>query len=186
MALQGAFHAHVLAIEQCGSRPRLIKGRRDLDLVDALILPGGESTTMSNLLMRSGCFDAIAERIAAGMATLGTCAGAILLSREISDGRPDQAQFAAIGVCSHRNAYGRQIASFECDLMVKGWDSPYHAVFIRAPRFSVLDESVEVLASLDGSPVMVRDGSTLVTSFHPELTSDLRVHRYFLDEVVGA
>ena len=169
----------------------------DLDGVDAVALPGGESTTMSHLLGTSGLFDALSERLADGLPAFGTCAGMILLAAEVLDGRPDQRCFGAIDISVRRNAFGRQVASFEADLATDGLDEPFHAVFIRAPWVERTGDGVEVLAEIrpvvnsSGTgkpalvPVLCRSGPILVSSFHPELTVDDRIHRIFL-EMVGA
>ncbi|HEX8581441.1 MAG TPA: pyridoxal 5'-phosphate synthase glutaminase subunit PdxT, partial [Acidimicrobiales bacterium] len=132
----------------------------------------------------SGLFDAIAERLDAGMPAFGTCAGMILLGREVLDGRPDQRSFGAIDVAVRRNAFGRQVDSFEADLDVEGVDGgPFHAVFIRAPVIERLGDGVEVLARVGDRPVLCRQGRVLTAAFHPELTDDLRLHELFLREV---
>jgi 5'-phosphate synthase pdxT subunit len=155
--------------------------------VDALVLPGGESTTMSKLLESQELFDPLAERLADGMPALGTCAGMILLARTVVDGRDDQRSFGAIDIAVRRNAFGRQVDSFEADLRVVGLDeAPVHAVFIRAPVVEEVGEGVEILAQVEGGrPVACRQGSILVTSFHPELSPDLRVHELFLRELAA-
>ncbi len=184
LALQGAFARHVHALRELGVRASEIRTPAQLAAVDALILPGGESTTMSHLLRTSELFDPIAERLAAGMPTLGTCAGMILLARDVLDGRPDQRSFAAIDISVRRNAYGRQVDSFEVDLDVDGIDDgPFHAVFIRAPMVTAAGPDVVVLASHDEHPVLLHHGHVMVASFHPELTEDHRVHARFLREV---
>ena len=143
---------------------------------------------MSHLLVTSGLFESIDARLKQGMPVFGTCAGMILLSRGVLDGRPDQRSFGAIDIDVRRNAYGRQVDSFEADLMVSGLDLPFHAVFIRAPLVTSVQPGVEVLATLpaDGRIVAVRDGRLLATSFHPELTTDNRIHRLFLDMCAAA
>ena len=181
LALQGAFARHVEACEQLGVRAREVRVAGDLDRVDALILPGGESTTMSQLLVSQDLFAPIAARLAGGMAAFGTCAGLILLAREVLDGRADQQSFAGIDLTVRRNGYGRQVDSFETDLDVVGVDrGPFHAVFIRAPRVESVGVGVDVLARLGDDPVVCRAGRVLVTAFHPELTDDLRLHELFL------
>lgn len=146
-------------------------------------MPGGESTTMSRLLGTSGLFEALTLRLADAMPVFGTCAGMILLARHIVDGRADQRTLDAIDITVRRNGYGRQVDSFEADLDVVGLDEPFRAVFIRAPKLESLGADVEVLASHDGTPVLVRSGirgQILCASFHPELTSDTRIHELFL------
>ena len=183
LALQGAFRAHEEALSTLGIESRQVRTAEQLGEVDALVMPGGESTTMSKLLESSGLFDPLAERIEAGMPVFGTCAGMILLATEVLDGRPDQRSFAAIDIAVRRNGYGRQIDSFETDLDVVGFDSPFHAVFVRAPKVVAIGTSVEVIAEYDGVPVVVRQGHVMVASFHPELTGDARLHAKFLQEV---
>ena len=195
VALQGAAAEHVAAFRRAGARAIEVRVPADLDGVDAVALPGGESTTMSHLLRTSGLFDALSERLAGGMPAFGTCAGMILLAVDVLDGRPDQRCFGAIDISVRRNAFGRQVASFEAELAADGLDEPFKAVFIRAPWVERAGDSVEVLAeitpasnsSTDGVPssvpVLCRSGPILVSSFHPELTADDRIHQLFLDMV---
>lgn len=185
LALQGASARHAAMLARLGAEPVAVRSRADLDAVDALVLPGGESTTMSMLLESSGLFAPVAERLGAGMPAFGTCAGMILLGHEILDGRPDQRCFDAIDVSVRRNAFGRQIDSFEADLAVAGTEAPpVHAVFIRAPVVEGVGAGVDVLATVDGRPVLCRQGHVLVAAFHPELGDDPRLHELFLSEVV--
>jgi 5'-phosphate synthase pdxT subunit len=184
LALQGAVARHQRALADAGATPVAVRTPDQLAEVDALVVPGGESTTISMLLESTGMFDPIAERLADGLPVLGTCAGMILLSTDVLDGRPDQRSWAAIDVDVRRNAFGRQVDSFEDDLAVTGLDGgPFHAVFIRAPVVERAGPDVEVLASVGERPVLARQGHVLVSSFHPELTDDGRLHRYFLEEV---
>ncbi len=184
LALQGAFARHAVCLRALGADAREIRTPADLDDVDALVLPGGESTTMSMLLETSGLFDAIAQRLDAGMPTLGTCAGMILLGREILDGRPDQRCFGTVDISVRRNAFGRQVDSFEADLSLGDRSGePFRAIFIRAPFVERAGPDVEVLATVDGHPVLCRQGAVIVTAFHPELTPDLRLHDRFLKEI---
>lgn len=199
VALQGAAAEHVAAFRRAGARAVEVRVPADLDGVDAVALPGGESTTMSHLLGTSGLFDALSERLAGGMPAFGTCAGMILLAADVLDGRADQRCFGAIDISVRRNAFGRQVASFEADLDAAGLSEPFHAVFIRAPWVERTGAGVEVLATVSpgsgsrgaaGSerrraevPVLCRSGPILVSSFHPELTADDRVHLMFLDMV---
>lgn len=180
LALQGAFEAHERALNAVGVTTVQVRTPAHLEQVQALVMPGGESTTMSMLLASSGLFDPIANRLATGMPVFGTCAGMILLATEVLDGRPDQRSFAAIDITVRRNGYGRQIDSFETDLEVVGLDSPFHAVFIRAPKMEAAGPSVSVLATYDGVPVLARQGSVMVASFHPEITPDPRLHQMFV------
>ena len=183
LALQGAFAAHVAALEHLGVNSCEVRVPADLDECDALIMPGGESTTMSKLLETSALFDPIAKRLADGMPTFGTCAGMILLSSEVLDGRSDQRSFGAVDITVQRNAYGRQVDSFETDLKVRGLTDEFHAVFIRAPRITRCGADVDVLAEHDGAPVLVRSNAVMAAAFHPELTDDQRIHRLFVDLV---
>ena len=183
LALQGAFAAHELALAECGVQYRQVRVAADLDGIAAFVMPGGESTTMSRLLVTSGLFDPLGKRIADGLPVFGTCAGMILLAAEVLDGRPDQVSFAAIDITVRRNGYGRQVDSFEADIEIAKLDSPFHAVFIRAPKVERVGGAVEVIASHQGVPVLARQGSVFVASFHPELTPDYRLHSLFLQEV---
>jgi 5'-phosphate synthase pdxT subunit len=184
LALQGAVREHVRAVAELDAHPVEVRTAEDLSGVDALILPGGESTTMSLLLESSGLFDPIAARLADGMPAFGTCAGMILLASDVLDGRADQRFFGAIDLTVRRNAFGRQVDSFETSLDVDGLEGerPFDAVFIRAPFVERAGEDVEVLASVDGHPVLCRSGAVLVSAFHPELSDDLRVHELFLGD----
>lgn len=183
LALQGAFARHVDALGRLGAAAVEVRTPSQLADVDALVLPGGESTTLSKLLVLNEMFEPVASRLAAGMPVFGTCAGMILLGHKVLDGRPDQLSFAAIDIDVRRNAYGRQVDSFEVDLDVDGFDEPFHAVFIRAPRVERMGAGVEVLARVNDDAVLCRADNVLVASFHPELTDDLRIHRRFLEEI---
>ena len=184
LALQGATEPHRAVLDALGADPVEVRTPQDLAAVDAVILPGGESTTMSFLLDSSGLRAPLAERLADGLPALGTCAGMILLAAEVLDGRPDQASFGAIDVTVRRNAFGRQNESFEADLDVAGLPGGrLHAVFIRAPAVERVGSGVEVLASVGGRPVLCRQGPVTVCSFHPELGDDLRLHQRFLEEI---
>ncbi|MCP3856944.1 MAG: pyridoxal 5'-phosphate synthase glutaminase subunit PdxT [Actinomycetia bacterium] len=183
LALQGAVDAHRAALERLGATVEMVKRPDQLDGLDALVLPGGESTTMSMLLDSSGLFDPLTKRLGDGLPVLGTCAGMILLASDVLDGRADQRWFSAIDLTVRRNAYGTQIQSFETDLDIQGLDVPFHAVFIRAPGVEVRGTDVEVLAEVDGEPVLCRQGPVLVAAFHPELTDDDRIHQLLIDQV---
>ena len=182
LALQGAVREHARAVADLGAHPVEVRTPEDLSGVDALILPGGESTTMSLLLESSGLFDPIASRLAEGMPAFGTCAGMILLASDVLDGRPDQRFFGAIDLTVRRNAFGRQVDSFETGLSIDGLSGhdEFDAVFIRAPFVERAGDDVEVLASVDGHPVLCRSGNVLVSAFHPELSDDLRIHELFM------
>ena len=183
LALQGAFKLHVQALERLGVEALEVRSLENFDAAEALIIPGGESTTMSFLLESSGIFESLQERSASGMPILGTCAGMILLSSIITDGRNDQKPLGLIDIEVRRNGYGRQIDSFESDLSIDGFDGSFRGIFIRAPLVETTGEEVEVLAEIDGRPVMCRQDSTIVTSFHPELADDDRIHAEFLEMV---
>jgi 5'-phosphate synthase pdxT subunit len=181
LALQGAFARHIEICRRLGRDAHEVRTPADLADVDALILPGGESTTMSKLLVSQGLFDPIAARLAAGMPAFGTCAGLILLAATVHDGRADQRSFGAVDCAVQRNGYGRQVDSFETDLEIEGLaGGPFHAVFIRAPRIESVGPGVDVLARVGDDPVVCRAGAVLVAAFHPELTDDLRLHAEFL------
>jgi 5'-phosphate synthase pdxT subunit len=193
LALQGDVREHLRAVADCGLRSVLVRRPEELAEVDALILPGGESTTMSRLLVGFDLMAPLHARLAAGMPVYGACAGMILLAREILDGRPDQQQLAALDVVVRRNAFGRQADSFEADLDFVGVSGgPVRAVFIRAPWVEQVGADVEVLARVpdaaaadgaSGRIVAIRQGGVLATAFHPELTGDRRVHRLFCEMV---
>ena len=183
LALQGASQRHVEALAALGARPVEVRTPEDLSGIEGLVLPGGESTTMSRLLDLSGLYEPIAERLADGMPAFGTCAGMILLSTSILDGRPDQRSFAVLDVDVRRNAFGRQVDSFETELDVAGLaGGPVPAVFIRAPVIERAGPAVEVLATVDTHPVLCRQGPVLAAAFHPELSDDLRLHQLFLED----
>jgi 5'-phosphate synthase pdxT subunit len=183
LALQGAFAAHIDRLDAIGVESREIRRPEHLEGVDGVVLPGGESTAMSNLLKSSGLLENLGEKLRSGMPVFGTCAGMILLAEDILDGRDDQISFGILPMSVRRNGYGRQIDSFECDLTVSGVDTEFHAVFIRAPKIERLDTSIEVLASHGGVPVLVRKGSALAASFHPELSADTRIHSGFVEMI---
>ncbi|MEV0731661.1 pyridoxal 5'-phosphate synthase glutaminase subunit PdxT [Polymorphospora sp. NPDC050346] len=189
LALQGDVREHVRALTEAGATAGPVRRPHELDAVDALVVPGGESTTMSKLAIEFGLLDPVRKRVADGMPVYGSCAGMIMLATTVLDGRPDQRGFDGIEMTVRRNAFGRQVDSFEGPVEIAGIDGgPFHAVFIRAPWVESVGAGVEVLGRVaDGSPqgriVAVRQGSLLATSFHPELTGDLRVHRFFVDLV---
>ena len=180
LALQGAFEAHQHVLRDLGVASVQVRTPADLEMVDALVMPGGESTTMSHLLQTSGLFDVIDARLKQGMPVFGTCAGMILLAKGVLDGRSDQRSFGAIDIDVKRNAYGRQIDSFETDIALDGLVDEFHAVFIRAPQISRIGEDVMVLARHKEDVVLARQGSVMVASFHPELTNDARIHSMFI------
>lgn len=186
LALQGDFREHIEATKLAGHAALTVRRLEELAEVDALILPGGESTTIAQLARTFGLLLPIRERIASGMPVYGSCAGMILLADRILDGASDQDTIGGIDMTVRRNAFGRQVDSFESDLTFN--QETLRAVFIRAPWVEEVGQKIEILADVQGSdgkrhPVAVRQGSLLATSFHPELTGDLRVHRYFFDQV---
>lgn len=190
LALQGDVEEHVRLLGGLGCHPVEVRNRADLDRVEALVVPGGESTAISVLLETSGLLGPLEERLAGGMPALGTCAGMILLAKEIIGGRPDQHQLAAIDITVRRNGYGRQVDSFETDLAVTGLDRPLHAVFIRAPTVEKVGPGVDVLAYSEAGgahqPAICRQGPVVVAAFHPELAGDGRLHQLFLETTVRA
>jgi len=189
LALQGDVREHLRSLTACGAQARPVRRPAELAAVDALVIPGGESTTMSKLADIFEMREPITERIAAGMPVYGSCAGMIMLATEVLDGRPDQRGFDGIDMTVRRNAFGRQVDSFEAPVRLAGVPGePFHAVFIRAPWVERVGDGVEVLGRVGAGPaadrvVAVRQGNLLATSFHPELTGDLRLHRYFVDLV---
>jgi 5'-phosphate synthase pdxT subunit len=184
LALQGDVREHARALTEAGADPVAVRRASELAGVDGLILPGGESTTIGRLLRVFDLLEPLREKVAAGLPVFGSCAGMILLARDVVDGRPDQALIGGLDVVVRRNAFGRQVDSFEADLDVVGVPGPpVHAVFIRAPWVEKAGGAVEVLARVAEAPVAVRQGPLLATAFHPELTGDSWVHRLFVDVV---
>ena len=183
LALQGGFAAHASILQSLGARVAEVRTAAQLASVDALVMPGGESTAMSMLLERSGLLEPLSERLDAGMAVLGTCAGMILLAAEVVDGRADQHILGLVDITVRRNAYGTQIESFSADIGVDGLESPFHAVFIRAPAVERVGPGVDVLARHDQRPVLCRSGRATVAAFHPELSGDDRLHARFLADL---
>ena len=189
LALQGDVSEHGAALADLGVACGPVRRPVDLEDLDGIVLPGGESTTMSVLLETSGLADPLGKALAEGMPAFGTCAGMILLAKTVSGGRADQRSFGAIDLAVRRNGFGRQLESFETDLEVAALgEAPLHAVFIRAPVVESVGAAVEVLARApgtgggtgDGTPVLCREGAVLVSAFHPELTDDRRLHAYFV------
>ena len=213
-ALQGDVREHLAALAECDVIARPVRRPSELDDVHALVIPGGESTTMSKLAIEFGLFEPVAARVAQGMPVYGSCAGMIMLATQVLDGRPDQRTFAGINMTVRRNAFGRQVDSFEAPVVLDEMgDEPFHAVFIRAPWVEKVGDGVSVLGRVPmsgpvtrvgtapttahiavgdvpdaaaGRIVAVRQGNLLATSFHPEITGDLRVHRYFVELVHAA
>lgn len=191
LALQGDVREHLAAVEELGSEAVPVRRPGELAAVDALILPGGESTAMWRLMTAFELLDPLRERVADGMPAYGSCAGMILLADRVVDAAPGQETIGGLDVTVRRNAFGRQVDSFESEItfdQIGG--APVHAVFIRAPWVEELGEGVEVLGSVRFAgadhPVAIRQGHLLATSFHPELTGDLRIHKYFIDQVASA
>jgi 5'-phosphate synthase pdxT subunit len=181
IALQGAFREHAEAFDALGADVTLVRLPEHLAGVDALAVPGGESTTIDKLLDSSGLREPVAELVREGRPTLATCAGLIVLAHEVSDGRPDQRPLDLLDVTVRRNGYGRQVDSFEAPLRIVGVaGGPFPGVFIRAPIIERAGPAVEVLAVHEDRPVLCRQGSIFAASFHPELSGDLRVHEQFL------
>ncbi len=186
LALQGDVLEHRRALDLVGVKSKEVKVPSDLTSLDGLIIPGGESTTLSLLIELGGLFDVIGEKIAGGMPIFGTCAGLIMLSEEIIDGRSDQKSFEVFELSVRRNGYGRQLDSFEAPIELNGTSPPnFPGVFIRAPAVVSLGSKVEVLGKVvkDESPVLIRQGRILGATFHPELTDDLRVHELFISMI---
>jgi 5'-phosphate synthase pdxT subunit len=195
LALQGASARHRAMLARLGVDPVAVRVPEQVDDLDALVIPGGESTTISKLLDSSGLFEPLARRLTDGLPVFGTCAGMILLADEVLDGRDDQRSFGVLDASVRRNAFGRQVDSFEADLRVDlpgdGRDSdgdgdvpPLRAVFIRAPVVERVGPTVDVLATVDNQPVLCRQDQVLVAAFHPELGDDPRLHELFIDEVI--
>jgi len=185
LGLQGDVREHARALRAAGAEPVVVKLPDRLHDVDALVIPGGESTTIGKLLERSDLLEPLRERAAQGLPLYGSCAGAILMAREIRGGQEVPQRVPVLDVGIRRNAYGRQVDSFETDLRVKELDEPFRAVFIRAPVIEETGPGVEVLAEVDGKPVLVRQGRMLASTFHPEMTDDARIHQMFVSMVAA-
>jgi len=184
LALQGGFAAHARILAQAGARAVEVRRVAELAGLEALVLPGGESTTLLNLMGDEPWFDALRAFHDRGGALFGTCAGAILLARRVL--APEQPSLGLLDVTVERNGYGRQVDSFEADVEVRGFAEPVRGVFIRAPRIRDAGPGVEVLAARNGEPVLVRQGRVLAATFHPELAGESRLHRLFLTTVAPA
>lgn len=184
LALQGDVREHMSSLVACGVEPISVRRASEIDHIDALVLPGGESTTIAQLSEVFGIYDLIKTRISDGMPVYGSCAGMILLANEILDAKVGQKTFGGLNITVRRNAFGRQVDSFESDISFNDGSSDLiRAVFIRAPWVERIGEGVEVLAAVENHAVAVRSHTLLATSFHPELTGDHRIHRYFVEEV---
>ncbi len=181
LALQGAVSEHIDMLKRAGAEAFPVRKKEEIDKIDGLIVPGGESTTMGRLIKAFELEETIRKRFSEGMPIYGTCAGMILLSSEIEGF--DQFKFGFIHLTIVRNAFGRQVDSKEIDLTVKGFDTPFHAIFIRAPVGKNPGANVKVLSEVPEGIVFARENNVLVSAFHPELGTDLRVHQYFLDMV---
>lgn len=179
--IQGDFREHKWMIEKLGHESYVVRTPEDLEKVDGLIIPGGESTTMIRIMKRIGLFEKLKEKILNGLPVYGTCAGLIVLAKEIEN--YPQESLGVIDIKVMRNAYGRQVDSFNEMVEIKGFDKPFKAIFIRAPRVDAWGPEVEILSTLNNHPIMLRQKNVLVTSFHPELTDDTRVHEYFIKMV---
>jgi 5'-phosphate synthase pdxT subunit len=183
LALQGDVREHIRALSALDVEASAVKSADEVEAIDALVIPGGESTTIGRLAERFGLIEPLRSRIEGGMPVFGTCAGMIFLAVGVTEGT--QPQLGCLDIVVRRNAFGRQNDSFEADLPIRGLDEPFHAVFIRAPWVEKTGSGVEILATVDDHPVMVRQGNIYAASFHPELTDDDRVHRMFLDLVAA-
>lgn len=181
LALQGDVREHMRILESLEVEPVEVKTPEQLGSVDALVMPGGESTTIGKMAVRFGLIEPLKQAIAGGLPTYGTCAGMILLAGAVTEG--DQPLIGALDVLVKRNAFGRQNDSFEATIEIDGLNDPFHAVFIRAPWIEKVGAEVEVLAAVDDHPVMVRQGKIMATSFHPELTGDGRIHQMLVDMI---
>jgi 5'-phosphate synthase pdxT subunit len=184
LALQGDVREHISSLIACGVDAVPVRRESEIQSIDALVLPGGESTTIAQLSEVFGIYDVLKQRIASGMPVYGSCAGMILLATEILDAKVGQKSFGGLDISVRRNAFGRQVDSFESDIeFADGSQELIRAVFIRAPWVEKVGDAVQVLASIDSHPVAVRSQTALATSFHPELTGDHRIHRYFIEHV---
>jgi len=186
LALQGAFREHIQALTRLGAEAVPLRSPNELAGLDGVVLPGGESTTMDKLLRQFDLQQPLRRQLRAGLPAMATCAGVILLANEVRDGLPNQESLHLLPIAVRRNAYGRQPESFESDIELQGFDHPFRGVFIRSPVVERVDDSVEVLGTVDDRPVAIRSGRILGLTFHPELTGDDRLHRLFLDDVEEA
>lgn len=184
LALQGDVREHIAALRSCDVEAIAVRRVSEIESIDALVLPGGESTTIAQLAEVFGIFELIKNKINNGLPVYGSCAGMILLADQILDAKDGQKSFGGLDITVRRNAFGRQVDSFESDIPFNdGSDELIRAVFIRAPWVEKVSDSVQVLASIDTHPVAVRSKTALATSFHPEITGDNRIHRYFIEQV---
>jgi 5'-phosphate synthase pdxT subunit len=184
LALQGDVREHIAALRSCEVEAIAVRRASEIESIDALVLPGGESTTIAQLAEVFGIFELLKSKINNGMPVYGSCAGMILLADQILDAKDGQKSFGGLDITVRRNAFGRQVDSFESDISFDdGSDELIRAVFIRAPWVEKVSDSVQVLAAIDNHPVAVRSKTALATSFHPEITGDNRIHRYFIEQV---
>jgi 5'-phosphate synthase pdxT subunit len=184
LALQGDVREHIDSLLSCEVEAVPVRRASEIESIDALVLPGGESTTIAQLAEVFGIFDLIKNKINSGMPVYGSCAGMILLADQILDAKQGQKSFGGLDITVRRNAFGRQVDSFESDIAFDdGSNQLIRAVFIRAPWVEKVSDTVQVLASIDSHPVAVRSKTALATSFHPEITGDNRIHRYFIEQV---
>jgi 5'-phosphate synthase pdxT subunit len=184
LALQGDVREHIDSLLTCEVEAVPVRRASEIESIDALVLPGGESTTIAQLAEVFGIFDLLKNKIKNGMPVYGSCAGMILLADQILDAKQGQKSFGGLDITVRRNAFGRQVDSFESDIAFDdGSDQLIRAVFIRAPWVEKVSDTVQVLASIDSHPVAVRSKTALATSFHPEITGDNRIHRYFIEQV---
>ncbi|MBD3164861.1 pyridoxal 5'-phosphate synthase glutaminase subunit PdxT [Candidatus Woesearchaeota archaeon] len=179
LALQGDFREHIGILRKLGAKVLEIRNKKQLEGLDGLVMPGGESTTIGKLIKKYGFIDAIKKRYKEGMGIFSTCAGGILLAKEIKNSK--QPAIGLVDITIQRNAYGRQLDSFETKLFIKGFRNKFPAVFIRAPIIKEVHDGVEILAAYEEKPVLVKKKNILISTFHPELTDDKRIHKYFLD-----
>jgi 5'-phosphate synthase pdxT subunit len=180
LALQGDVQEHLEALERCGTQPVRVRDARDLEGLDGLVIPGGESSVIGMLLERYGLLEPVRERLRTGLPAYGTCAGLILMARDVEES--PLPRIGCLDVAVRRNAFGRQVDSFEADLEVPALgEPPFRGVFIRAPIILSVGDGVEVLGRIAEGPVLVRQGPLLASAFHPELTGDLRLHEYFVE-----
>ena len=181
LALQGSVKEHMKMLEKCGVEPVEVRQPHDMDNIYGLVIPGGESLTISKLMKESGLDKEILRKYSLGMPIYGTCAGAILLAKDVIGSK--QLKLGLMDISVKRNDYGRQIDSFESELEVDEFEKPFKGVFIRAPIVRAVYNGAKIMSSFDDKPVLIRQGNILVSTFHPELTNDLRIHKFFIDMV---
>lgn len=183
LALQGDFDAHQKMLDRLSVQSLQIRTREQLNDIDGLIIPGGESTTLIKLMRAFDLIEPISQFYEKGKPIFGTCAGSILVAKNIQNS--EQFRFGFIDTTVERNGYGRQVNSFECDVITSLGPEPMHAIFIRAPKIVNTGSSVDIIATYEGSPIAARENKILVATFHPELTDDVRLHQYFMQKLVG-